>query len=62
MENKDKGRFTVIEPTEADKEAIRTGKVMLDPTNFPKEVIGPAIINTEALQNKSGKLTTEGNK
>ena len=27
MRNKSKGRFTVIEPTEADKEAIRTGKV-----------------------------------
>lgn len=61
MEKNYKGRFKIIEPTEVDKEAIRTGKFMLNPTNFPKEVIGPAIINTEALQNKSGDKTTEGN-
>ena len=45
-----KEKFIVYGPTEADKEAIKTGNITLDPTNFPKEVIGKGIINTQALQ------------
>ena len=50
-------RFKCYGPTDADREAVQKREYHMDPRRFPKEVIGPPIINVAALRknvNNSG--------